>query len=71
MSAGIARAGLLLPESILQSDWFSALATFVAVNTLIYVAFAAIKIFPAPRFTRGRGRSRRVETRSIHPDGEV
>ncbi len=28
-------AGLLLPESFLLSDWFSTLATFVAINTVI------------------------------------
>lgn len=64
----IAPAGFLLPESLLHSDWFSVLATFVAVNTLIYVVLGLIKILPKVRRRDRRGPSRRSETRSIHPD---
>ena len=61
--------GILIPESILQSDWFSVLATFVAINTVIYVALGIIKILPKVNIrSRHSGASRRSETRSIHPD---
>ncbi|MEL5989650.1 hypothetical protein ACOKGD_09915 [Microbacterium phosphatis] len=66
----VARTGLLLPESFLTSEWFAVLAAFVAVNTLMYVALATVKIVPKFRIN-WRGRSRRSETRSIHPDAPV
>jgi len=65
-------AGLLLPESVLQTPWFSVLATFVAINTLMYVSLAVAKLLP--RIHPGdwaHGRERRRETRSIHPDAPV
>ncbi|NHI17789.1 hypothetical protein [Microbacterium excoecariae] len=63
-------AGILFPVEVLQSGWVAVLASFVAVNTILYMALALLKIFPAPRLTH-RGRSRRAETRSIHPDDPV
>ncbi|WP_236014357.1 hypothetical protein [Microbacterium stercoris] len=66
----IVDAGLLLPESFLTSDWFAVLAAFVAVNTLMYVALATVKILPKVRLPWS-GRSRRSETRSIHPDAPI
>ncbi|MFE6736038.1 hypothetical protein [Microbacterium sp. NPDC057650] len=71
MTGGV-HAGILLPESLLYSDWFSVLATFVAINTLIYVVLGIIKTLPkaGPR-RRHTGASRRSETRSIHPDAPV
>jgi hypothetical protein len=64
--------GVLLPTSVLHSHAFAVLATFVAINTLVYVVLAAAKVLPKvyvrdwlPR------RHRRRETRSIHPDGRV
>ncbi len=65
----LAPLGILLPESTLQSTWFAVLATFVAINTVMYVSLAVAKTLPKlhPRdwlsrsYTRGR-------TRSIHPD---
>lgn len=65
------RAGFLLPESVLQTDWFSVLATFVAINTVIYVVLGVIKLIPKVRLQRRSGASRRSETRSIHPDAPV
>ena len=38
--------GILLPASVLASEWFSVLAAFVAVNTLIYVTLAIGKMLP-------------------------
>lgn len=64
-------AGLVLPESVLGTSWFSVLAVFVAINTVMYLALAVSKVMPKlyprdwlPRsYARGR-------TRSIHPDAE-
>ena len=41
-------AGILLPESILQSLWFFYLAAFVAFNTIIFVglSIAALLLWP-------------------------
>lgn len=64
--------GILFPEAWLQTEWFSVLATFVAINTLIYVVLGVIKIVPKIRLRRSySGASRRSETRSIHPDASV
>ncbi|MGW8482388.1 hypothetical protein ACWGJP_04575 [Microbacterium sp. NPDC055903] len=65
---GLVRTGFLLPESVLYSDWFSILATFVAINTVIYVVLGITKVLPKIRIRRRNGASRRSETRSIHPD---
>ncbi len=65
-------AGLLLPAQFLTSEWFSVLATFVAVNTVIYLVLGMMKILPKIRLRPGhQGASRRSETRSIHPDAPV
>ncbi|MCB0967327.1 MAG: hypothetical protein KDB37_10870 [Ilumatobacter sp.] len=62
----------VLPASILESGWFSVLARFVAVNTILYVALSLFKIAPkiyvSDYVHRG---GRRSETRSIHPDDPV
>ncbi|RJT94920.1 hypothetical protein D6T65_17380 [Arthrobacter frigidicola] len=61
--------GLVFPESLLQTELFAVLATFVAINTVMYAALAIVKVLPkvdAPGWTRSRGE--RSETRSIHPD---
>lgn len=62
-------AGILLPESVLTSEWFAVLAAFVAINTVMYVTLAVSKtvpkIHPYDLFPR---RYTRAETRSIHPD---
>lgn len=39
-------AGLLLPESVLSSDWFAVLAAFVAINTVMCVTLAVTKTLP-------------------------
>jgi hypothetical protein len=62
-------SGLLLPETVLVSPWYAVLATFVAINTLMYGALAVSQILPKlylSDFSRQRGR--RAETRSIDPD---
>ncbi|MEV7633001.1 hypothetical protein AB0N64_11395 [Microbacterium sp. NPDC089318] len=65
------RTGILLPESFLYGDWFGVLATFVAINTLIYVVLGLIKLLPQWRRPGYLGASRRSETRSIHPDAPL
>lgn len=63
------RMGLLLPESFLNSDFYTVLATIVALNTTIYAVLAISKVMPKwwnPQWIRkGKLRS---ETRSIYPD---
>ena len=62
----------LFPASVLDSDWFSVLARFVAVNTILYVALSVFKITPKlylSDFVRRGGR--RTETRSIYPGDPV
>jgi diguanylate cyclase (GGDEF)-like protein len=41
--------GLLLPNSTVNSVWFTVLATVVAFNTIIYVGLTASKFIPWPR----------------------
>ena len=63
------RTGLLFPEEMLSSDWFGVFATVVAINTLIYVVLGVSKLIPVIRFgSKGGGRNRRAETRSIYPE---
>lgn len=61
--------GILFPESVMQSEWFNVFATFVAINTVVYVALSVSKLLPIIRLGRGlrRGRQRRAQTRSIYP----
>ncbi|MDJ0320455.1 hypothetical protein [Pseudarthrobacter sp. PS3-L1] len=61
-------AGILLPQTLLQTDLFAILATFVAINTIFYVALAVSKILPKVYITDWiRRNNERSETRSIHP----
>lgn len=67
----IFRGGLLFPETVLQSGWFTVFATFVAINTIVYVALSVAKLFPVIRFGGRRGGfNRRSESRSIYPEGD-
>jgi len=62
-------SGLLFPESILHSDWFAVLATFVAINTVMYAALALAKVLPKIHPTEWiRTSNERSESRSIYPD---
>ncbi|MBC7442797.1 MAG: hypothetical protein H7311_09800 [Ramlibacter sp.] len=59
---------MLLPESFLQTDFFAILATFVAINTVMYAVLAVAKILPRIYLTDWlSNRNRRSETRSIYP----
>lgn len=42
-------AGILFSSEVLRSPWFQALATFVAINTLIYAGLSLAKLFPRRR----------------------
>ena len=65
----IVLAGILLPESVLSSDWFAVLAAFVAINTVMYVTLAVTKTLPKVHVRDLLPRHYvRSETRSIHPD---
>lgn len=64
--------GIVLPESALSHPVVAVLAAFVAVNTLIYTVLALGKLLPKVYLSDlVRGRNRRAETRSIHPDDPV
>lgn len=41
--------GILLPESVLQTQWFFYLAAFVAFNTIIFVGLSVAKLILWPR----------------------
>ncbi len=64
-------AGLLLPESLMETRWFAVLSTFVAVNTVLYLTLAIVKILPKAYLSDWIDhRNRRAETRSIYPEAE-
>jgi hypothetical protein len=61
--------GILLPEDIMHSQWFAALSMFVAVNTVLYLTLAVIKLLPKAYLSDWVDqRNRRAESRSIYPD---
>lgn len=62
-------AGLLLPESVLSSDWFAVLAAFVAINTVTSVTPAVTRTLPKLHVRDLLPRTYvRSETGSIHSD---
>lgn len=64
--------GIVLPVSVLQSDWFAVLSTFVAVNTVMYVTLAIAKLLPRMHPSSWfRSRNQRRESRSIDPDAPI
>ena len=42
-------AGILFSSDVLHTRWFQALATFVAINTLVYAALALAHLIPRRR----------------------
>ncbi len=42
-------AGILFSSDVLRSEWFQALAAFVAINTLVYAALSLAKLIPRRR----------------------
>jgi hypothetical protein len=62
----------LLPESVLHSGPFLVLATFVAVNTMMYAVLAVAKLAPKIYVTDlVRRRDQRIDNRSIYPEPPV
>jgi hypothetical protein len=56
------------PET-LQTTWFHVLASFVAINTLIYATISFISVLPRMYPTQWFSKKNtRAETRSIYPD---
>ena len=67
-----APAGILLPQSVIHSQFFAVLAAFVAINTIVYATLAIARILPKVYVSDWvRGRNRRAETRSIYPDAPL
>jgi hypothetical protein len=64
--AAVLPTGVMLPESVLHSDSFKIVATFVALNTVMYATLAAVKMLPRPRTPSWfEGRNRRAQDRGI------
>jgi hypothetical protein len=62
-------AGLVLSEDIMHTRWFAVLSAFVAINTVLYLTLAIIKILPKAYLSDWVDhRNRRSETRSIYPE---
>ena len=62
---------ILLRESAMHSHWFDVLSMFVAVNTVLYLTLAIIKLLPKAYLSDWVDqRNRREESRSIYPDPE-
>jgi hypothetical protein len=68
MIAAAVRAGVVLPEALLFTDWFRVMAAFVAMNTVMYAALAVAKVLPKVQLPDLR-RGQRSEPRGIYPAG--
>ena len=64
-------AGVVLPESLMHTQWFAVLSMFVAINTVLYLTLAIIKLLPKAYLSDWIDqRNRRVESRSIYPEND-
>lgn len=62
----------VLPQSAMHTQWFAALSMFVAINTIVYVTLAIIKLLPKAYLSDWVDqRNRRSETRSIYPEADA
>jgi hypothetical protein len=69
---GVPLFASVLPQSIMHTPWFAALSTFVAINTVLYLTLALVKLLPKAYLSDWVDhRNRRSETRSIYPDVEA
>ena len=60
----------LLPEQVLHTPWFTVLASFVALNTIMYCALSLPKVLPKVYLSDWiPSTNRRAQTRSIYPEG--
>jgi hypothetical protein len=65
-------AGLLFPQSTMHSGAVKILATFVALNTLMYATLAVVKMLPKTNIRSWFARTnRRAQDRSIYPNPET
>jgi len=46
--------GIVLPASVLSTDWYQALSVWVAVNTLVFVVLSLLQLLPPVRITASR-----------------
>jgi len=69
---GILLFASVLPHYLMDSSWFAALSTFVAINTVLYLTLAIIKLLPKAYLSDWVDqRNRRSESRSIYPENET
>jgi hypothetical protein len=69
---GVLLFASVLPQWIMHGPWFAALSMFVAINTVLYLTLAIIKLLPKAYLSDWVDqRNRRSETRSIYPDSEA
>jgi len=69
---GILLVASVLPEHIMHTAWFASLSMFVAINTVVYLTLAMIKLLPKAYLSDWVDqRNRRSEIRSIYPDGDA
>ena len=60
------------PQNIMHTAWFASLSMFVAINTVLYLTLAIIKLLPKAYLSDWIDqRNRRSESRSIYPDAEA
>jgi hypothetical protein len=70
MNVVVTLAGIL-PESLMHSHWFATLTMFVAINTVLYLTLAIVKLLPKAYLSDWIDqRNRRSESRSIYPDAD-
>ena len=68
---GVLLFASVLPENVMHGAWFAALSMFVAINTVLYLTLAIIKLLPKAYVSDWVDqRNRRGESRSIYPDVE-
>lgn len=61
----------LLPSTIMDTGWFAVLSAFVAINTLLYLTVAIVKLLPKLYLSDWIDRgNRRSETRNIDPNAD-
>jgi hypothetical protein len=66
---GVLLLASVLPQNVMHGAWFAALSMFVAINTVLYLTLAIIKLLPKTYLSDWVDqRNRRSESRSIYSD---
>ena len=66
---GVLLFASVLPENVMHGAWFAALSMFVAINTVLYLTLAIIKLLPKAYLSDWVDQhNRRSESRSIYSD---